>query len=537
MQGMRFKSLATRTTVLTLVLSQPAWGAEPYDSKALSLGGSFVTTRSEPNSCYWNPANLEASRDTLLLGPQLSLVGGSTFEPWSDTMKLFDPEPGGNQGALLAYLKALSLFDRTLLAKSANAVFPGPLDAALPAEFKTFGSAQLSLGGVTLRLGQGKAFSFRTIIKGPSATLSAYGPGMIENAGILTAADREIGAKVLSLNSKVASGDLNLSSITQDASAILDAVEAGLGPELLAQGATISLAVTEGGYLTNAFSYQIPISDGTSAEGQIAETFVGATLKVHAAAGIWGLDRFVQKAAADYLAASGEEPIKITVPARIDVDSSFDFKDRLSALRTALTAFSRSPEAGLAGLRSAAADFSKVSSHRVVLHRASPLGVGLDLGLYAPLGRGFSGGAVLQNLTFWPGDKVVYEGKVQDGKLGLTETSRQFENFTFTEPLGARLGLAWRGLPYLSVHGEVGETLVAGPGFRSLSLPTVHVGVEGTPLSWLTLRAGVEAGGSGSPSTGVGLGLNFGAIKLDLAGNADFGLRSVGLATSLVAGI
>jgi len=545
---------------LSLGLCQALWPtvarAEAMDAVGISQGGTMAVRGSDVNSPFFNPAVLGDARGHIYLGPQLGLqLGNDTVGVVDVLSAIRGTSTNADVAAFQAYLKAIGEYGEAVKEANAKDALPQapPAAPALP-----FGSS----ANVYLRADSG-LYGVRVPVAGdmqvgvrgwarvvlPELTLSA--PEIYTAAQQSLAVDRKLALSLRDLGQQIREDALDFTKLKGNIDQIRSQLDEGLQPLVQKDGAKITVAANLGGYLTNAISFQIPAARlGLRQVGPIAldKATLGATVKIHTgSAAVPALDTAFQTLAGALplgVVNNGKpENLPVAVPMRLELQNTFNFGKPYNALKQALNTFAANPTDAnnLSGLTSAGSSLTQgLYDFNMVLRYPTGAGIGLDLGAALPLLPGLTGAVLLRNCpTIWPGRRDVYvsapSGTTISGKTLVfqkDETQSSSENFTLTEPLGARVGVGWSGPLGLSANADAGWAF-DGPG-GSLGVPTLHLGVQESILRFLYLRGGVQLGG---PVTqlGAGAGLNLGIARLDLGAGADpsFRTMSAGLSANV----
>lgn len=524
------------------------------DTLGLTQGGTMAARGADVNSPYFNPAVLSEARGVLYLGPQLGLQFGN------DTLGVRDVLPDPSTGkasspelaAFQSYLDAIQTYGKAIEQANANDSLPQAPPEAPKLPFGSSANAFLRLDTGLYGLRFPVASDIHVGARGwarvvlPEFTLSA--PEIYEAAQQSLAVDRKLALSLRDLGQQVREDALDFTKLRENIDQIRAQLDEGLQPLVQKDGAKVTLAANVGAYVTNAISVQVPATRlGLRQVGPVPldKATLGATVKFHTgSAAVPALDSAFQGlgGALPIGVVSGGTVgnLPVAVPMRVELENTFNFNAPYTALKQALDAFAANPTdaTNLSGLSSAGSSLTQgLYDFNMVARYPTGAGIGLDLGAAMPILPGLTGAVLLRNCpTIWPGRRDVYRsapaGTANGDKTLVFERDEQKsanENFTVTEPLGARLGMAWTGPLGLSVNADLGLAF-DGPG-GSLGNPSLHLGVQESILSILYLRGGLQLGGQAS-QLGAGAGINLGIARLDLGVGADPNLRSVGAGLS-----
>ncbi len=579
METTLMKRLATLAAMALLVPQAPAFAAEPYDATTMAAGGTYLTRSVDVNSPYWNPANLANTRGVVYLGGNMGFLLGNNTLGVKDVWDAMQPmpfglpglpvasAPSGQFGEFITYINEIRAYrsgiEKAIKEGLQPAEPPTSVNLPIPDEFNLFMRGDLGIFGLNVAWGGEKAskksffdekeqkevtvetperpnergFAVRSYVRAPGVDFFITAPSLISALDNVNRLDRDMALELIALNKDIQENAMDFSKLKARIETIKSKLDEGLAPLTGAEGNTLTLGANEGAYLTNAFSYQMPLSDLEFARPLLASrsVMVGATVKLHTGSAAFGM----KNPLSSFL--NGPFPgVENSLPGRLELVNKFNLKGPADQFKTALDQFAENP-AGASALTDAAGQLLNGVSADFVSHTAGPVGVSLDFGTTVPLGYGFTAGAVLQNApTFWPGKKITYNSAgVASGSVAFSKAAEVDENFNFTEPLGLRVGAGWEQTSRLGGVGfsaEVGEVL-DGPSTRYfIGTPSLHLGTYGHLFNIVYGRLGTQIGGKGSLAS-AGMGLNFGVARLDLSAGTDFTFRSVGFGTSLSVGI
>lgn len=558
--------IAPLAAALLLFAQTPALAAEPYDASTMASGGTFLTRSVDVNSPYFNPANLHNSRGVLYLGGNVGLLLGNNTLGVMDIWNGIQPTPTGTFGEFITYVNELRAYRSGIEQAIKNGLEPAdpPKSVPLPVpdEFNAYLRGDVGIFGFNAAWGgqpatrkvvfdaeqqkevtvetearpNERGFGIRSWARAPGVDFFVNAPTLISAIDNVNKLDRDMALELISLNKEVQEGTMDFSKLKERVGTIKAKLDEGLAPLTGAEGNSLTIGANEGAYLTNALSYQMPLSDLTFLRPLLASqsVVVGATVKIHTGSAALGMDPLGP-------ALNGVFPgVQATLPGRLEMVNKFNLKEPADKFKVALDQFADNP-ASSSALTDAASQFLNGVSMDFVSHTAGPVGVSLDLGTTIPLGYGFTAGAVLQNApTYWPGKKTVYSSSsLASGSLQFTKVSEEDANFNYTEPIGARIGVGWEqsyNLGGLGFSAEVSEAM-DGPSTRNfLGTPALHLGTYGNLFQILYGRLGTQIGGKGSLAA-AGIGLNLGIARLELSGGTDFNGRTLGIGTSLNVGL
>ncbi|MBI6546814.1 MAG: hypothetical protein HY692_08465 [Cyanobacteria bacterium NC_groundwater_1444_Ag_S-0.65um_54_12] len=544
-------ALAVMLPVGLLALTLPVFAAEPYDAPTLSLGGSYLTRQGDVTSPYWSPANLTNTRGFFYVGPSLSLLLGNNVVGVIDVMQaLTDPPQGKFENSIL-YLQEIGRYQKiveeAIKTNTDPDEAPNGASFPLPEEFSLFLRTDMGLLGLNIPYAENNAIGLRSYVRQPGEFFISA-PAFFDTLNQVTTIDKEIADQLRDLRNKLLGNAFNLGDLPATADGIKGKLIKGLGPLATEEGMSLTLGINEGLYLTNALSLQLPLPWRLPidwADLSSSSISIGGTFKVHTGLGALGVNEVLQNSVSKVIGTTDGSPVNIGVPGRIEMINTLSLKKPFEEMLSALESFKSNPASGSADLQSKASGITNAYKAEFVTYTAGPIGFGLDLGASLPLGKSLTLGAMLQNITFWPGTKTKYGGSFGGGEGKNTNTgivltpqgAPEAINFTYTEPLGVRFGMGWQGPLGLSASAEVAEAL-DGPSTRPFSLgsPSFHLGVQESIFNFIYLRAGTQLGGKGS-LLGGGAGLNIGIARLDLGVATDYSGGSLGVALSFNVGI
>ncbi|MBM3268334.1 MAG: hypothetical protein FJZ01_11855 [Candidatus Sericytochromatia bacterium] len=566
-----------------LAFQAPALAAEPYDAATMGLGGTFLTRSVDANSPYFNPANLTNARGYFYLGSDVGLLLGNNAVAVGDIWGAIQTEPTGNFATFVKGIGALQSFQLGMdeaIKKNLNPGDPPSLAMPkLPDEMRGYLRGDAGILGITYPWGghQGfkrtyfdpvaskdiqvdvparpheYAFAYRNYVRLPGVNFFVTAPQLLSAADGILKVDAEMARELIKLNKEVQDGTLDVSALPDRVKTIKTKLNDGLAPLLGNDGASLTLGVDEGAYLTNALSYQMPLSviPGVASLLASQSVLVGATARIHTTSGLVGVNPLSS------VLGSALPGVQAGFPGRLEMINTFRLKDPVAKLNSALDNFASNPGSSSV-VTEAASDFLKAYEVSLVSHVPGPVGVSLDFGASAPLPGGFTVAAMLQNApTYWPGQKITY-ANVASGSAALSfrEVKSESTNFSYTEPLGIRLGVGWEQGTRAGGFGlsaEVAESFDGPASSNYLGRPSLNLGASAHFASMLYGRLGTQIGGKAS-LVGAGVGLDLGFSRIDLAGGIEpdlsalkfdsgFGeslpqsMRGVGLALSFNLGI
>jgi hypothetical protein len=541
--------------VAALAIAGPmpaALAAEPYDASTMASGGTYLTRSVDANSPYWNPANLHNTRGVAYLGANTGFLLGNNSLAVGDVWGAFQPTPTGNFGAFVNYIQEIRAYRDGIaqaIKDSKNPADP-PKSVALPIpdEFRGYLRSDSGLFGLNVAWGGQKAlqktyfdeaasadvvvdlpeipnnrgFSLRTYIRAPGADFFVLAPSLITGLDAVNKLDRDMAVELIKLSKEMQEGTMDFSQIKTRVNTIKGKLDEGLKPLLGAEGNAITIGMNQGAYLTNALSYQMPLSDFQFIHPDLASTSVnlGATARIHTGPNTLNINPLNDPEKGAFSVFKGAST---TLPGRFSLVNTFNIKQPVEKLKAALDDFASNPASG-SSLSSAAGDFLSSYKTEFISHKAGPVGVSLDFGTTVPLGGGFALAAMLQNApTFWPSEKVTLTNVATGTDFNFQESKKEFENFTYTEPLGVRLGVGWHADTPVIGSGaslEVAEYL-DGPSTKNfIGTPSLNLGWYGHFLQFFYGRIGTQVGGKGNLIAG-GAGLNFGIARLEFSGGIE----------------
>lgn len=522
--------------------------AESMDAIGISQGGTMAARGSDVNSPFFNPAVLSEARGNIYLGPQFGLQLGNDTLGVVDVLSATQGNSSNPQlKAFQTYLSDIGRYGEAVKEANAKDALPQapPAAPALPFGSSVNGFLRADSGLYGLRFSvagdiQVGARGWARVVL-PELTLSA--PEIYEAAQQSLAVDRKLALSLRDLGQQIREDALDIGKLRGNIDQIRSQLDEGLQPLVQKDGAKVTIAANLGGYLTNAISFQVPAARlGLRQVGPIPldKATLGATLKIHTgSAAIPALDSAFGMLGGNLplgvVDNGGPTNLPVAVPMRVELVNTFNFGKPYNALKQALDTFAANPTdtANLSGLTSAGLSLTQgLYDYNLVTRYPTGAGFGLDLGGAMPILPGLTGAVLLRNCpTIWPGRRDVYisapAGITIPGKALVFQkdaSKSSSENFTLTEPLGARVGLAWTGPLGLSANADAGWAF-DGPG-GSLGTPSLHLGVQESILRFLYLRGGVQLGGQAT-QIGAGAGLNLGIARLDLGAGADPSLRTV----------
>lgn len=552
------KRSAAALASLAVLAPLPATAAEPYDAPTLAMGGTYLVRDNDSLSPYFNPAHLTKGRGWLYVGaplPSLGLMIGNNTLGIADIAGLGSTPPTGYFGEFYTYMQAIQAYQANVTAAIASGGDPGapPEAKELPlpsgGELNGFLRADAGLLGLSVPWGADKklkklendhAFAWRSYVRAPGIDLFINAADFVSTANTVLKTDRLIAIDLAELTKSVRD-NADFSALPAKIASIKQNMADGLGPLAKEEGAKLIIGANEGAYVTNALSYQMPATDfGFLKDIALIKTMsLGATVKIHTGLGVIpAAQTALDSGLSGVFKTKDGSKVSATVPGRIEMVNTFKLKGPLDKINAALDQFGADPAGSATALQSAAGDFTKAYSAEFVSHTAAPIGLGLDIGATMPLGLGFTAGAMLQNFpTIWPGSKATYATSLgSGGGFELTKSGEAFENFSYTEPFGVRMGLGWQGPLGLSATAELGEAL-DGPSTRAfIGTPSLHLGIQESIFNILYLRAGAQLGGKGS-ILGAGVGLNIAISRIDIGVAIDPRLRGFNAALSWNVGI
>ncbi len=534
----------------TLAFQAPALAAEPYDAATMGLGGTFLTRSVDANSPYFNPANLSNSRGSFYLGADAGFLLGNNAVAVGDIWGAVQEDPTGNFAAFVKGIAALQNYRLGIdeaIKKNLNPGDPPSITMPkLPDEMRGYLRGDAGILGINYAFGGNKAskktifdevaskdvvidiperpneraFAFRTYARVPGVNLFVTAPQLLSAADGILKVDAEMAKELIQLNKEVQDGTLDVSALPDRVKTIKQKFNDGLAPLLGAEGNTLTLGVDEGAYLTNALSYQMPLSDIGFLRPVLASqsVLVGATARIHTTSALVG---FNPVASAVGSALPG---VQAGFPGRLEMLNTFKLKEPVAKLNNALDTFASNPGSSSV-VTEAAGDFLNSYQTGLVSHVPGSVGGSLDLGTSVPLGGGFTVGAMVSNaLVVWPGQKITYANEAS-GSAGFNfkEVSNVAENFNFTEPLAVRLGVGWEQGTRAGGFGlsaEVAEALDGPATNNFVGTPSLNLGASGHFASTVYGRIGTQIGGKAS-LIGAGVGLNLGFSRIDLAGGVE----------------
>lgn len=568
---------------LALGVAVPSWAAEPFDATTLAVGGTYLTRSVDANSPYWNPANLYNTRGVVYLGANLGFLLGNNTLGVLDVVGMTQKPPDGAYKDFINYLASQQSYSAGVKEAIEKGLEPADPPKAvplpLPKDFAGFARGDVGLLGINVAWGgqaaalrrdfneesgqwvetrvpeklNERGVSFRTFARAPGVDAFILAPEILDAIGGVNKLDSDMATELIGLNKTLTENALDFSALKERVGTIKSKLDLGMAPLLKAEGARLTLGVTQGAYLTNALSYQMPLSDFPFMAEILASrsVMIGATGKLHLASSAFGFNP-TKDLVGNFLKTADGAGVNATFPGRIELINKFKLKEPIAKINGALDNFVANPASGSQALSSAADDFSKAHSMEVVSHTAGPLGFSLDLGTSVPLGYGFTAGAMLQNMpTIWPGSKINYQGSLGEGGTFLlkkvTKGSNvneegEFENFAYTEPFGARLGVGWE---VNSGFGGLGASLEAGEAFDGIDsnngdqtwgTPSLHLGTHVSLAHLLFLRLGGQIGGRGA-FIGAGTGLSLGIARLEIGGGIEPSLRAFNFGLNLNFGL
>lgn len=578
------RALALTAATLPL-MAAPAMASQPFDPRALALGGHYTAyCNSDVNGTLVNPALLQYQRGTLYIGPNLGFtLGTDTVSPldiYNDqtnvqnyvgyvndyfgygTKVLSDPTapppatpvpfPSSLNGIVTKGL-TLDLGLRSGLV-GLKVPFPSLLGVKEPADpnAKKSVTTSTSTSGMITSKGDIKV-STTTSRKedGPKEPGLAWGalgvrawmdtsldlqlssPTIMNFMVNFPSLDQTLKGDIQGFKDQLESNTVSPSSLVNQVGKIRSDITSPSGfGMLLAGGQALLLKETNRVYGTGAVTLSQPIPFPTLPFFPRAKATLGGSFKVFAAPG--NLNTLIPQ-----LQSNPAIPT-LGAPGSLKAEATIDLKDPLTTLDSALNDFSQdytkvgdlSSKLGAFGNL----DYNKAISMKITARSASSMGFGADFGLNVDLSPDLSvGAAVLNPIVLWPGTEVVQaSGFDANHQPTFTQVSSTNINFNDTEPTAFSLGASYHLPLGFTVMGDLQQTMEQDLS-GNLYGPSAQGGVEWNIFNLLYARAGARVGGK-DPLYGAGVGLNLFLAHVDLGLGADPSLKAVNVAASLGVG-